>query len=118
RGRRGQQRVAAVQGDGGARRELVQALPVREVAGRAVLGGVEDDGRDDRVEVASDELGVLADVVADRRVPLGYERPAVQEGRGFKHGGDVEGDDLRAGRPETGNRRVERLRPAVRQASE
>ncbi len=118
RGRRGQQRVAAVQRVGGARREPVQPLPVREVIGRAVLRGVEDDRRDDRVKVAADEPGVLADVVADRRVPLGDERSAVQQARGLQQGRDVDGDDLGADRPQSRDGRLERLRPAVGQPGE
>ncbi len=93
-GRRGQQRVAAVERAGGGGREAVEALPVREVAGRTVLRGVEDDRRDDRVKVAADEPLVLADVAAHRRVPLSDERPAVQQARDLEERRDVDRDDL------------------------
>jgi hypothetical protein len=88
------------------------------VIGRAVLGGVENDRRDDRVKVTADEPGVLADMVADRRVPLGDERSAVQQARGLEQGRDVDIGDLRADRPQSRDRRLERLRPAVGEPGE
>ena len=66
----------------------------------------------------ADQPGVRGDVPADRRVALGDERPAVQQGRHVEQRRDVDLGRLDSGQPEPGHRGGERLRPAVGEPTE